>query len=97
LTFVSVTLLWVWFRAGSVTDAWAMWRVMLAGVPSVPALQPVLGLIGAALLFAWFAPNSQKLFERPVLAPAWRVALGLLAAYSIASLQNASEFLYFNF
>jgi alginate O-acetyltransferase complex protein AlgI len=97
LTFVSVTLLWVWFRAASVTDAWKMWRFMLTGVPSMPVWQPVLGLIGVALLFAWFAPNSQKLLERPVLAPAWRVALGLLAAYSIASLQNASEFLYFNF
>lgn len=97
LTFVSVTLLWVWFRAASVTDAWAMWRIMLTGTPSLPAWQPVLALLGGALVFAWFAPNSQKLFDRPVLAPAWRVALGLLTAYSIASLQNASEFLYFNF
>ena len=97
MTFVSVTLLWVWFRAATVADAWKMWRTMLSGVPSAPAWQPVLGLIAAALLYAWFAPNSQKLFDRPVLAPAWRVVLGLLAAYSIASLQNASEFLYFNF
>jgi D-alanyl-lipoteichoic acid acyltransferase DltB (MBOAT superfamily) len=97
LTFVCVTLLWVWFRAASVADAWAMWRVMLTGVPSVPVWQPVIALLGAALAFAWFAPNSQKLFDRPVLAPAWRVVLGLLTAYSIASLQNASEFLYFNF
>jgi alginate O-acetyltransferase complex protein AlgI len=100
LTFLSVTLLWVWFRAANLTDAWAITRAMLS--PGGSLALPVAGmlplaLLAAGLLFAWFAPNSQKLFDRPVLAPAWRVALGLLTAYSIASLQNASQFLYFNF
>lgn len=100
ITFVTVTLLWVWFRAANVADAWRMCRSML-GVngrtfaPMPP--QTMLALMAAALLVAWLAPNSQKLFDRPVIAPAWRVALGILLAFSIASLQHASEFLYFNF
>ncbi len=50
-----------------------------------------------ALLFAWLVPNSQKLLERSLWTPLWRVALGVLLALSIASFEHASEFLYFNF
>jgi alginate O-acetyltransferase complex protein AlgI len=100
LTFLTVTMLWVWFRASSVSDAWVMTRAMLAanGVNwHVTPDASLLTLLAAALLLAWLVPNTQKLFERPTLAPAWCVALGLLLAISIASLQHASEFLYFNF
>ena len=105
ITFFTVTLLWVWFRAANVADAWRMCRSMLGvkglgvnGMTLAPMPpQTMLALMTAALLVAWLAPNSQKLFDRPVIAPAWRVALGILLAVSIASLQHASEFLYFNF
>ncbi len=98
-TFASVTLLWVWFRAANVADAWRMSGVMLGsdGLSGITVAPVTLALLASALVIACFAPNSQKLFERPVLGPAWRIALGLLFAWSIASLQNASEFLYFNF
>ena len=100
VTFVTVTLLWVWFRAANVSDAWHMCSTMLGGKGWLVGLQvpqTTLALMAAALLVAWLAPNSQKLFDRPVIAPVWRVALGILLAVSIASLQHASEFLYFNF
>ena len=99
LTFTSATMLWVWFRAASVSDAWRMTGTMLGrdGFTTQLPEKPMLLVMTGALLFAWFVPNSQKLLERPLWTPLWRVALGVLLALSIASLEHASEFLYFNF
>jgi alginate O-acetyltransferase complex protein AlgI len=100
LTFVSVTVLWVWFRATSVVDAWHMTGTMLgrdglslSGYPE----KPLLLIMTGALFFVWFVPSSQKLLDRPKWTPQWQVALGILLALSIASFEHASEFLYFNF
>lgn len=99
ITFLSVTWLWVWFRATTLQDAWILTKTMLA--PKLPqtwaAMPERLWLLAAALLIAWLVPNTQKLFERRTLAPIWSVALGLLLALSVTFLQNATEFLYFNF
>ena len=101
VTFTSATILWVWFRAVSVPDAWRMTGTMLGrdGFTALLPLpeKPMLLVMTGALLFAWLVPNSQKLLERSLWTPLWRVALGVLLALSIASFEHASEFLYFNF
>ena len=99
ITFITVTWLWVWFRAANLHDAWMMTKAMVHPRLSPPwtAMPERLWLLAAALLIAWLVPNTQKLFERRTLTPAWGVALGLLLALSVTFLQNATEFLYFNF
>ncbi|BDC49530.1 alginate O-acetyltransferase [Bryobacterales bacterium F-183] len=98
LTFLSVTWLWVWFRAANLTDAWVITKAMLQPAFTQAANLPsTIWLLAIALPIAWLVPNTQKLFERQSLTPAWRIALGLLLALSVTFLQHATEFLYFNF
>lgn len=72
-----------------------------------------LGMLAGALVLAWFAPNTQQIFQHfePALDAVdktaiatrwqpslrWSVGLALLLCFCMLSLNQASEFLYFQF
>ena len=111
LTFLFVVIAWVFFRAPDLGSAVNMLATMagLHGLPPLSAfisgqaffpltLQPVsLVWIVALGLWAAVAPNTQEiaLAERP--RPAFAMACGFLFAAAVLGLDQASEFLYFQF
>jgi alginate O-acetyltransferase complex protein AlgI len=63
LTFVSVVIGWVFFRASNVESALSILHAMAGanGVVASAASTTGLAVAGTLLLVAWFAPNSQEL------------------------------------
>jgi len=142
LTFLAVTVAWVFFKAESFDAAFNLIKAMAGtGGVSLPqwfASAPLLGDIATSLplqiveaslapragafwvvgllLVAWLLPNSQQ-FMRDFLDPhrysiqapiwprffAWRpnalaaVMMTCMAAYAFLSLDNPSEFIYYQF
>lgn len=142
LTFLAVTVAWVFFKAASFDAAFSIIKAMAGtGGVSLPqwlANAPLLGEIAASLplqivaaslapldgavwvagllLVAWLLPNTQQ-FMRDFLDPnrysiaapawprffAWRpsastaVMVTFLATYAFLSLDNPSEFIYYQF
>jgi alginate O-acetyltransferase complex protein AlgI len=111
LTFLFVVIAWVFFRSPDFGSALSMLATMagLHGLPPLSefisgraffplTLQPV-SLVWVAALALWVAvaPNTQEiaLADRP--RPAFAVACGFLFAAAVLGLDQASEFLYFQF
>lgn len=104
ITMVSVTVAWVFFRAASLYDGIHIVQAMfgLRGLKFVSAgfipggMKEMLVLI-AMLLLLVIAPNPQQLVSR--MHPGWKWALvtAIILAISILSIDQASDFLYFQF
>jgi alginate O-acetyltransferase complex protein AlgI len=107
LTFLFVVVTWVFFRAHSLGDAWAIVRAM-AGAASAGAdagsTRPLLvantaavASLAAGLLIVFRRRNSNALARE--LAGSWLAAAATAAALTLAALQlgNVAPFLYFNF
>jgi len=112
LTFTFVVVTWVFFRAHSIADAWAILQAM-AGSPSlqpgapVPLRQALASLLdrdlaaalalGAGLLIVFQRRNSNALVRD--ISASWLVAAATAAALTLSVLQlsNVAPFLYFNF
>ena len=100
LTFLLVTLGWVFFRATSFTHA-AQWFGSLAGVHGLAApwtaeTAALLGLVATCAVLVRACPNSLELPLAGLrLAP--QVGLAAAAAVSILLMNYGSKFLYFQF
>lgn len=108
VTQLGVLLLWVLFRAPTVSDAFAIWRHMFAplGGPaflSTADRQTVIvvagAVIGAQLILLRLKPREllQKMPVSVVLRPAYVVTLGLVAAQFAAVNGVIHRFIYFQF
>lgn len=100
LTFFTVHLLWVPFRAETFADAWNVLRAM-ASPPKealrLPQLIATHKTLFAACCFAFFAPTARTLLARFKPDVCW--LLLLLAGFFTAffHLNQYSQFLYFQF
>jgi alginate O-acetyltransferase complex protein AlgI len=112
LTFLSVVVAWVFFRADSIASAMTILSKM-----AVPARVDLnyremlaAALVGVYALLAWFAPNTQQIVgydhhNRTVgetispwqQRPAFIYATAALLAFAILGIQQHSEFIYFRF
>jgi len=106
ITFVFVVVTWVFFRAQSVPDAWAIIRAMTGMSPKAdwPAVQTLLSANIAALcaliagtLIVFRRRNSNELVDS--FDGSWMAAAAATAALTLAVLQlsTVAPFLYFNF
>jgi alginate O-acetyltransferase complex protein AlgI len=107
LTFVFIVVTWVFFRAHSLGDAWAIVRAM-AGVASagadfgqirtlLSADAAAVAALAAGLLVVFRRRNSNALAGE--LAGSWLAAAATATALTLAVLQlgRVAPFLYFNF
>ena len=101
LTFISVMIGWVFFRSGSLAEAWRLLRVMTGtlqgaggnlGLASSPLSYL---LLVAALAIALLVPDTWRL-KFPRRRP-WAVALALLFVVCLLRFATPSPFLYFQF
>ena len=112
LTYVSVLIAQVFFRAASTHDA-VQFIAGMAGAHgfSLHVPKPLLGACILGLIACWSLPNTQQILGQAGQAinearwrwltwrptMVWSVALGLLFFFSILSIRNAATFLYFQF
>jgi alginate O-acetyltransferase complex protein AlgI len=112
LTFVSVVVAWVFFRADSLSSAWWIVSRMTEPTNLVFGREEIThGLfIVAYAAIAWFAPNTQAIMgydhqNRTVGGslgawlnrPAFIYASAAALAFGILGIQQHSEFIYFRF
>jgi len=100
LTFLLMTLGWVFFRAETFPQA-ARWFAALAGfgagaAPWTTETTALLALVALGLLIARLAPNSLELpLER--LPPLRQAGLAAATATALVLMNYSSKFLYFQF
>ena len=104
-TLLAVMYAWVWFRAGSLAQGWAISRQLF----DLGGLQASLGavsmaqwwaLAGFGLLVAWqwlMRAHSSEAFVQRLPAPVLGLLLGLLASLILLSPGNSNAFIYFQF
>ncbi len=104
-TLLAVMYAWVWFRAGSLAQGWAISRQLL----DLGSLRASLGtvsmaqwwaLAGFGLLVAWqwlMRAHSSEAFVQRLPAPVLGLLLGLLASLILLSPGNSNAFIYFQF
>lgn len=131
LTFVTVMIGWVFFRAQSLQEAKQLLSMMFGLQSSPPALaaqsieliqswasffapqlsqsfaapkplienaQSAIAVLGLLFLWVLFLPNSQSILKKKwALSLHWALLLGGLGTLCLLSLNQASEFLYFQF
>jgi D-alanyl-lipoteichoic acid acyltransferase DltB (MBOAT superfamily) len=103
ITFQFVNVGWVFFRSDSLEDAISIVRTMyLLHSPPLATDIPSIGFmtllaVSLLLLLAGKARNSNELLRRFRPNARTAVLLGFAAAYLLLSLNQMSEFLYFNF
>ncbi len=108
LTFLTVLLAWVPFRAADLHEALAIWSAMLRVDSLTLTRIDVVSASWIALLMlaVWTLPNTQNLFERSVAGgfqwrQHWRWACSLGAGFGIAVARivqgQITEFIYFRF
>mgnify|MGYP003620253705 FL=1 len=105
VTLLAVMYAWVWFRADSLAQGWAISQRLLdlaslpAGLADVTAAQwSALG--GFALLVGWqwaMRPHSTETFVQRLPAAVLGLLLGLLASLILLSPGNSNAFIYFQF
>jgi D-alanyl-lipoteichoic acid acyltransferase DltB (MBOAT superfamily) len=112
LTFLSVVVAWVFFRANSLSSALFILSKMVdpgeIALGQAEIAQSLLIIIYAAI--AWFAPNTQEIMgydhhNRTVgeglntwqKRPAFIYATAAVLAFGILGIQQHSEFIYFRF
>lgn len=122
LTFISVALAWVLFRAETFDAAMEVYKGLFAysGIVApanfslLPGVTALIWLLAGAII-CFFAPNAYEFMstQKPALIPArirskqsricwqdnrlWAVAFAALFTWSVLSLNQVSEFLYFQF
>ena len=104
-TLLAVMYAWVWFRAGSLAQGWAISRQLL----DLGSLRASLGtvsmaqwwaLAGFGLLVAWqwlMRAHSTETFVQRLPAAVLGLLLGLLASLILLSPGNSNAFIYFQF
>ena len=104
-TLLAVMYAWVWFRAGSLAQGWAISRQLL----DLGSLRASLGtvsmaqwwaLAGFGLLVAWqwlMRAHSSEAFVQRLPAPVLGLLLGLLASLILLSPGHSNAFIYFQF
>jgi len=111
LTFVFVVVAWVFFRSPDIGTALTMLTAMsgLHGVPAMASLTSgaafasqwltlsSLAWIGGLAIWGAIAPNTQEVAFSEQPHPAFAMACALLFSASVMGLDQASEFLYFQF
>jgi alginate O-acetyltransferase complex protein AlgI len=112
LTFLSVVVAWVFFRADSISSALAILSQMAHPTQITWGYREMfaVGLVGLYALLCWVAPNTQAVMSydhkgRTVsekLAPwlRWPVflyAAAAMLAFGVLGIQQHSEFIYFRF
>lgn len=108
LTFAAVVVAWVFFRADNVGDALTILsRMADPGSAVAPGrdARSLLNLLAISLLACWALPNTAQLFglvesrARIVWRPDWRWALFIATLFltCVASLNNVTQFIYFQF
>ena len=103
LTFITVVVAWVFFRASDYQEACAIVKAMFGfkgfGLQfaytssAIPVSMSVLGL----LLYAGIMPNTQQTVVRKEPSKALAFIVAWLMLISIMRISNPSEFLYFQF
>lgn len=113
LTFLAVTVAWVFFRSKNLHAALVMIEAM-AGMSGTGTIsRGAVNWIWILLLVSWLAPNTQEIMRRfkPALdfrddtpgrfswQPNWRwlTAHVVLALFALISISKLSEFIYFQF
>ncbi|MFD0673658.1 MBOAT family O-acyltransferase [Cohnella sp. GCM10027633] len=99
LTFGSVMLAWIFFRAHSVAEAWHIVQALVGMHGSAwPQKFPTeLLLIVVLLIGVVYVPNTQQVVKR-ISSSRWgAVLLIVLAVISMLQMNKVSEFLYFQF
>ena len=101
LTFLSVTVGWVFFRSATLADAWRMLRVMSGAVAGAGGNLGLVssplgyGVLALGLGIALAAPDTwRQSFPR---GRGWAVALALLFGCCLLRFATPSPFLYFQF
>ncbi len=112
LTFLSVVVAWVFFRADSMSSALTILSKMANPVHIALSYREMFAaaLVGSYALLAWFAPNTQQIMgydhhNRTVgetispwpHRPAFVCATAALLVFAILGIQQHSEFIYFRF
>ncbi|NJO77659.1 MAG: MBOAT family protein [Cyanobacteria bacterium RM1_2_2] len=109
ITFVAVLISWVFFRAASFADAATLLQAMIGmnGIELPSAFPSVLhwgaeigvklGVLAVLLVCVLRLPNAQEIVQlfKPRLE--WVVIISVIATASLLSLNQVSEFLYFQF
>jgi alginate O-acetyltransferase complex protein AlgI len=100
-TFVTISLLWVLFRAENMADAWLYYRTLFSMPAGSLSVEILFGL-AAGFVTVWLLPNSmvqvgymQTLRIRPFHAV--YAALLLFVALKMMAEMPAQSFIYFNF
>ena len=100
MTFLCVVICWVFFRAGSFSEAVAVLGSM-ADIQSVLRMELVGGKRFAALvlgvLVLTVVPNPLVLIRKFSANNKWLIAVAFMMIWAIWHLNNYSEFLYFQF
>jgi D-alanyl-lipoteichoic acid acyltransferase DltB (MBOAT superfamily) len=101
ITFIAVTLLWVLFRASSISEVWQYYGVLFSlNIGSVDIINII--IISLGLIIIWFMPNGMQIISYPKLKELkWYYAIfgGVLMFISlkIMAVVPAHSFVYFNF
>jgi alginate O-acetyltransferase complex protein AlgI len=112
LTFVSIAVAWVFFRADNMASAFMILAKMAnpAHVPLSYREMFAAALVGAYAVLVWFAPNTQAIMgydhqNRTVgeglrawqERPAFLYIVAAALAFGVLGIQQRSEFIYFRF
>ncbi len=96
LTFGSVVLLWVAFRAESLSHAGKIFAAMVnLGNIGVPVKK--LAYTAVLMIFVLFAPNSQQVIGKFKPSMTWIAAVMLMVVGVFVEFSGVSDFLYFQF
>ncbi len=101
VTFITVSLLWVLFRAEGLEEAWCYYLVLFRFDGGDAVISDLL-IVSAALSIVWFLPNSMEFVSYPnlkLLGRRYALAAALLgfAALKMMAEAPAQRFVYFNF
>lgn len=99
LTFTSIVVAWVFFRASDVTSAWTIISHMFGGngVTLAGYDSQKVSSLAILLLATLVIPNTQQITEKTKPGLVWGVAAAGLIAAILMNLTKVSEFLYFQF
>ncbi len=110
ITFIAVTMAWVFFRAPTTDAAFAMLNALTGGYGLIDPAESLsvhrYALMGVLLIVVWSMPNTQQMIDacgnrhsylRWAPTAAWATAVSAGLIFSITQLSKVSAFIYFNF
>lgn len=102
LTFVTITLLWVLFRAENISEAGIYYKALFSfSEGSTTAFEPFMIVIGFGIV--WFMPNSMEFskYQKEIQQLKWwyGIVAGVLGFAALKMMAEApvQSFVYFNF